>query len=256
MIIKNTNFMKQYYYVIVVLFSISFSLLSCSKDDDSDGNDNNNVDPVANFTINGGNKPAPHKVILNNTSTGATSYSWEFGDGGTSVATNPEYIYQQGGTYTISLTAKNGAKQNVITKTITILNRPTKVKMTKLTLTDFPETDNGTGWDTNSPPDVLFEIQNSSGAVLFSSGYKIDLLISQLPTSYSTGLPYTFTSLSTTYYIRFYDFDDLSSNDFMGGYYFTLDSWVPDDGSGYPTELFFESASSQLKFKLTVEWIN
>jgi PKD repeat protein len=247
--------MKQLYYFIIILFTCSISLLSCSKDDDSDGNDNT-TNPVANFTMSGGNQQAPHLVTFSNTSTGATFYSWEFGDGGTSVLTNPEHIYQQGGTYTISLTATNGAKQNVITKTISILNRPTKVKMTKLTLTDFPESDNGAGWDTNSAPDIYFEVQNSDQNTLFSSGYKENLLITQLPASYSVGLPYTFNSLTSTYYIKFYDYDDLSTNDYMGGYYFSLNSWVPDDGLGYPSKLTFQSDVNELKFELTVEWIN
>jgi PKD repeat protein len=43
--------------------------------------------------------------ICSDTSTGATSWSWNFGDGGTSTAQNPTHIYNAPGTYTIQLTA-------------------------------------------------------------------------------------------------------------------------------------------------------
>jgi PKD repeat protein len=39
------------------------------------------------------------------TSTGATSWSWNFGDGGTSTLQNPTHLYNAPGTYTIQLTA-------------------------------------------------------------------------------------------------------------------------------------------------------
>ena len=46
-------------------------------------------------------------VLFHNLSTGAISYQWYFGDGGTSTLTDPSHIYQNGGTYTITLIATN-----------------------------------------------------------------------------------------------------------------------------------------------------
>jgi PKD repeat protein len=43
--------------------------------------------------------------FCSDTSTGATSWSWNFGDGGTSFAQNPTHVYNAPGTYTIQLTA-------------------------------------------------------------------------------------------------------------------------------------------------------
>ena len=43
--------------------------------------------------------------LCTDTSTGATSWSWNFGDGGTSTLQNPTHIYNAPGTYTIQLTA-------------------------------------------------------------------------------------------------------------------------------------------------------
>jgi PKD repeat protein len=44
-------------------------------------------------------------VSFTNTSANATSYAWNFGDGGTSTQTNPSNSYANDGTYTVTLTA-------------------------------------------------------------------------------------------------------------------------------------------------------
>lgn len=46
-------------------------------------------------------------VTCTNTSTGATSYLWDFGDGQTSTEANPVHTYANGGIFTLSLTATN-----------------------------------------------------------------------------------------------------------------------------------------------------
>lgn len=46
-------------------------------------------------------------VSITNTTTGADSYTWDFGDGATSTAQNPTHTYSGGGHYVIQLTAKN-----------------------------------------------------------------------------------------------------------------------------------------------------
>ena len=244
--------MKKYVSRILIVFTLGFIFSMCGKDDDSDTVNN----PVANFTITGGDKPAPHKVILTNTSTDATAYEWDFGDGVASTITSPSHVYQEEGSYTISLIAKNGSLQNIRTKTITILPRPTQLKITQLTLTGYPETNDTTGWDEDSAADVFFTVTNYIGTVFFTSEIKNDLLPANLPTIYTVGFPYTYTSLTTVYVIRFYDYDDVSSFAYMGAYYFSMDLFAPHDGSDYPTELEFDTSGSDLKFKLTVEWIN
>ncbi|MBV8545205.1 MAG: PKD domain-containing protein [Acidobacteria bacterium] len=49
-----------------------------------------------------------------------TSWSWTFGDGGTSTEQNPIHTYAEAGPYTVSLTAKNGAGENTTSKVVTI----------------------------------------------------------------------------------------------------------------------------------------
>ena len=50
---------------------------------------------------------APLTVNFTNTSTGAVSYLWDFGDGQTSTQANPSHIYTSQGSYTVTLTTTN-----------------------------------------------------------------------------------------------------------------------------------------------------
>ena len=63
-------------------------------------------------------------VSFLNTSTNATSYEWDFGDGGTSTLTNPTYTYAADGVYTVVLTATNGCGSVSTSRTVTILTPP------------------------------------------------------------------------------------------------------------------------------------
>jgi PKD repeat protein len=61
-------------------------------------------------------------VELTNTSTNATQYSWNFGDGTSSVpTTNPIHVYSNTGTYTITLTAINYNCTTTTTQTIIVV---------------------------------------------------------------------------------------------------------------------------------------
>ena len=77
--------------------------------------------PLANFsaTSTSGNKPLP--VTFTNSSTsydGIISWSWDFGDGGTSAEQNPTHIYTSDGIYTVTLTVTEaGGDSNTKNKT-------------------------------------------------------------------------------------------------------------------------------------------
>ncbi|MGH8511383.1 MAG: LamG-like jellyroll fold domain-containing protein, partial [Gammaproteobacteria bacterium] len=61
---------------------------------------------VADFTANPTSGTAPLDVTFTNRSTGnIISYSWDFGDGGSSTAQNPSHTFSSNGTYTVNLTA-------------------------------------------------------------------------------------------------------------------------------------------------------
>ncbi len=73
--------------------------------------------PIANFISSNNNGcAAPYTVNFTNTSAGAVSYEWNFGDGGTSTTANPGHVYTTNGNYNVRLIATNaaGCKDTII----------------------------------------------------------------------------------------------------------------------------------------------
>ncbi len=77
--------------------------------------------PTAGFTstVNGA------VASFNNTSTGAATYAWNFGDNTTSTLANPSHTYTTDGTYTVTLTATNSCGSITTTQTVVIVTPPT-----------------------------------------------------------------------------------------------------------------------------------
>ena len=72
----------------------------------------------ADFTANPTVGSASLQVVFTNQSTGATSYTWDFGDGATSNLVSPTHSYTAGGEYTVSLTARgSGGVEDTRTRT-------------------------------------------------------------------------------------------------------------------------------------------
>ena len=70
--------------------------------------------PVAQFSGSPTSGTVPLTVSFTDQSTNnPTSWSWDFGDGGTSTAQNPAYTYNATGTYTVTLTAYNAYGSDV-----------------------------------------------------------------------------------------------------------------------------------------------
>ena len=73
--------------------------------------------PVADFTGSPTSGEAPLTVTFTDQSTNnPTSWSWDFGDGGTSTEQNPVHTYNSAGTYTVKLTATNDCGSDTETK--------------------------------------------------------------------------------------------------------------------------------------------
>lgn len=69
-----------------------------------------NPKPAIAFTFSPANPcPAPVTIQFNNTTTGANSYTWSFGDGGSSTQASPIYTYNQDGFYNVKLVATTAA---------------------------------------------------------------------------------------------------------------------------------------------------
>jgi gliding motility-associated-like protein len=78
----------------------------------------NNV--LADFTASPLTGETPLSVTFTNTSTNATSYSWNFGNGQTSTQQDPNTIFNNSGTYTVVLIASSGSCQDTATKIIIV----------------------------------------------------------------------------------------------------------------------------------------
>ena len=64
-------------------------------------------------------------ATFGNSSTNATSYTWNFGDGNTSNEVNPMHTYTNGGVYTVELIALNACGNDTIQQIVTIMTSGT-----------------------------------------------------------------------------------------------------------------------------------
>jgi PKD repeat protein len=72
---------------------------------------------TAYFTASSTTGYAPFPVPFQTYGNGVTSYSWNFGDGGTSTAANPTYVYNSAGTNTVTLTVTTASATNTYVRT-------------------------------------------------------------------------------------------------------------------------------------------
>ncbi len=102
-------------YIILSLFCTFFYNLSSAQ-------------LVASFTVDKAGGCSPLSVKFTNTSTGTsagTTWQWNFGNGNTSALKDPGATYFTEKTYTVTLTAKDGATSSVKTISITVYKKPT-----------------------------------------------------------------------------------------------------------------------------------
>lgn len=84
-----------------------------------------NITPVSAFIPGPASGCEPILVNFANTSAGAQFYSWNFGDGNTSVNANPSHTYTADGTYVVTLVAQNiNGCTDTTTQTVTVFPKP------------------------------------------------------------------------------------------------------------------------------------
>ena len=137
----------------------------------------------------------PMTVVLTNQSTGATQYSWDFGDGSKSTEKSPTHRYTGIGVYKVKLTAKdNSNKTSTYEKNVTI-EAPTTCYMTGFVVKKIP---------TNN---VYYQVQLTDDYLVSKTTYLYTdwFLLS------SANLPYTYNlatkkklDVSQTYVMRLY----------------------------------------------------
>ncbi len=116
--------------------------------------------PEADFTFNDlGNGP----VDFTDASFGgaATSWSWDFGDGNTSMMQNPSHTYAAPGSYTVCLTSTNAAGSTTACQIVDVVFAPTAL----FTFMNSATVDGGvdfTDASSNSPDTWLWDFGNGS----------------------------------------------------------------------------------------------
>jgi cyclophilin family peptidyl-prolyl cis-trans isomerase len=83
------------------------------------------MNPLARFTMSAQHAEAPASVDFKNTSEGADSYVWDFGDGVQSTDSTITHRYTHAGKYDVTLKAIKGKKTNTMTQSI-VIDPPSK----------------------------------------------------------------------------------------------------------------------------------
>lgn len=223
--------------------------------------------PVADFSFSGVNLRAPIQVSFTNLSENATSYNWDFGNGTNSTANSPMATYNDGGNFTITLTATNANGTNKITKNISILKPYTKVGIEVLTINKYPATkEDGTDWDgsfSGTYPDVYFEIVKSTDQ---SSIYSLaiasrieNLRTVDLPKGWGSTVSGTaFCDLlkNVDFDVDLYDYESLGTDEYMGTAEFQW-SKISTISIPYPSTVessVYNGSSSKVGITLKLIW--
>ncbi|GGD54467.1 PKD domain-containing protein [Muriicola marianensis] len=98
-------------------------LLGCSKDGLTliDDNPDDGVSLKACFELSNTTLSVGEVLTISNCSEGATSYSFDFGNGTGSELENPSVSFEEGGTYEITLTVYDGEETKTQSKSVTVL---------------------------------------------------------------------------------------------------------------------------------------
>ncbi|MFH1199608.1 MAG: PKD domain-containing protein [Candidatus Micrarchaeota archaeon] len=171
--------------------------------------------PAAAFTASPTSGSAPLSVAFTDQSTNhPTSWSWNFGDGGTSSAQNPAHSYSSAGTYTVTLTATNSTgsddeiKPNYISVSPAAGDSTPPAAITTLaagvsTQTSVPLSWTAVGDDGNSGTATSYDLRYSTAAIT-AGNFASAIQVSGEPVPAASGQAESFTvtglSAGTTYY--------------------------------------------------------
>jgi hypothetical protein len=152
-----------------------------------------NTSPTSMFTadyIFGG-----YTYDFNNGSLNATSYNWDFGDGGTSTEANPTHIFSASGPQTVTLTAINGDCEDIYTMSFNVGVSENEY-FTSLLLYPNPASSEAVlSLDVKNSSDLLVDIVDVTGKKVFS--YQAKNVLG----SYKTILPVNILS-SGFYFVK------------------------------------------------------
>ena len=124
------------------------------------------TNPVAGFTF----SSALTTVTFTDHSTGATSWSWTFGDGGTDTIQNPVHAYTNPGTYQVCLVVFKGNCRDSICESVTV----TALDRAGIQISDvsiFPNPSTGVFF-VKAPEKMDGIITDATGRIVYSAHFE------------------------------------------------------------------------------------
>jgi PKD repeat protein len=172
---------------------------------------------AANFSFTPLAPKAGDVVTFSDLSSGSpTSWSWNFGDGASSTSKNPTHQYSNGGTYTVTLTARNSASTNSATRAIVVTAgapatpsvvsdfafSPATPRVGEAVSFNDASTGSPTAWSWNFGDGSTSTAKNASHAFSAAGSYSVSLAVSnagssnvKIRTVVVTALPRSFESV-------------------------------------------------------------
>lgn len=126
---------------------------------------------------------------------------------------------------------------------------PTKVRISKIKITSFPQYDGGSSWDIGSGPDIYVELLLGSTQI-HEQPTMYENATSTQDYTYTPSSYIDLTDATAQYTIRLYDYDSGSAADFMGGILF----YPYSNTGGFPTTINLD-AGGDVTFELTVSYV-
>jgi len=134
----------------MMYFSLGIILSGCWPFDDDDKTEGVTkeviavVAPSANFSISTSTGKAPLALTFTDSSTAGsasiTQWQWDFGDGGSSSEQNPQYIYENSGSFdvTLTVTTQDGSHNKVLSAAISVIPADVAVTLTVVDVKGLP----------------------------------------------------------------------------------------------------------------------
>jgi len=126
---------------------------------------------------------------------------------------------------------------------------PTKIRISKIKITKFPQYDGGSSWDFGSGPDIYVELLLGSSTI-FKQPTMFENAQATQDYTYIPTSSIDLNDATAQYTIRLFDYDSISGDDFMGGIIF----YPYSSTNGFPTTLYLD-AGGAVKFELTFSYV-
>lgn len=121
-----------------------------------------NAAPTVNFDIS--RPPSSTTVTFVNRTTGASTYSWTFGDGTTSTESAPQHVYRSVGVFVVCLTATNACGTTTKCDTFTLLSLPSARVTVNQAIGCTPHSAQFSGQNTTNVTSWLWTFQGGTPA--------------------------------------------------------------------------------------------